>query len=281
MMASKLSMLSSEERQKIYQHAYIPEHIPDYVEALSGATACLIDDFVCFYRRKHMIFNGYPLGTPTGNVAEAYKAACEEFKPATVAILAPEIWLPEETYELQSNDHYFQLTLPLKSLDARVAYMIRRAERELSLHHGEFKKEHKRLIKEFIKTHDLTLAQRQIYKQIHAYLKHSAGCRIIEVRKGSHLAAFTIADVGPQDYAFYLFNFRSKKIMVPGASDLLFKEMLALAQSEGKKAVNLGLGIHSGIRRFKEKWGGKRFLSYKSVLVRRETIDLGRLARKL
>ena len=93
--------------------------------------------------------------------------------------------------------------------------------------------------------------------------------------------AFTIIDVGSQDYAFYLFNFRSHKFDIPGASDMLFKEMVAVAHAEGKKAINLGLGIHSGIRRFKEKWGGTRFLSYNSALVRRETMDLGGLANKL
>ena len=42
---------------------------------------------------------------------------------------------------------------------------------------------------------------------------------------------------------------------MPGASDLLFSEMAQLAQSEGKEAINLGLGVHTGIRRFKEKMG--------------------------
>ncbi len=274
-------MLNNEELQKIYQHAYLPEHLPDYGEAISGARAHLFDNFLCFYRRNHLIFNGYPLGAKAGDVAEAYKTACEHFKPRTVAILAPELWLPEETYENQSADHYYQLTLPLKSIDSEVAYMVRRAERELSLQHGVFNKEHKRLIKEFIKAHDLSKAQNHIYKQIHVYLKCCPSSRIIETRKGDHLVAFTIIDVGSQDYAFYLFNFRSHKFDIPGASDMLFKEMVAVAHAEGKKAINLGLGIHSGIRRFKEKWGGTRFLSYNSALVRRETMDLGGLANKL
>jgi hypothetical protein len=223
-------MLNNKELQKIYQHAYIPEHLPDYVEAVSGARAHLIDNFLCFYRRNHLIFNGYPLGEKIGDVAEAYKAACEHFKPTTVAVLAPEIWLPEETYEHQSTDHYYQLILPLMSMDAEVAYMVRRAERELSLKHGVYNKGHKRLIKDFIKTHDLSKAQAHIYKHIYAYLKRSTSTRILEARKGDQLAAFTVVDLGPEDYAFYLFNFRSSKFNIPGASDLLFKEMVALAQ---------------------------------------------------
>jgi hypothetical protein len=274
-------MLSNEERQKIHRHAYIPEHLPDYVETVSNSRAHFIDNYLCFHRRSHLIFNGYPLVEKAGDVSRAYDAACSQFKPSTVAVLAPEIWLAEETYEHQATDEYFKLTLPLKSIDSEVAYMVRRAEKEVSLHHGVFKREHKRMIKEFIKSRELSKAQTYIYKQIPAFLKRCESCKIIETRKGSHLTAFSILDLGSQDYAFYLFNFRSNKFNVPGASDWLFKEMAAIASSEGKRAINLGLGINPGIRRFKEKWGGKRFMSYHSILVRRETMDLGGLANKL
>ncbi|MDD5245241.1 MAG: hypothetical protein PHU49_14630, partial [Syntrophorhabdaceae bacterium] len=39
-------------------------------------------------------------------------------------------------------------------------------------------------------------------------------------------------------------------------------EMINLAQEKGKNLINLGLGVNSGIRRFKEKWGGVPFLRY-------------------
>jgi hypothetical protein len=57
--------------------------------------------------------------------------------------------------------------------------------------------------------------------------------------------------------------------------------MVNLAQFQGKKAINLGLGIHPGIRHFKEKWGGVPFLAYHSALVQRPTVDLEGLAKKL
>ena len=274
-------MLNHEEFSRIYQQAYLPEHLPDYVEAISGATTFLHGNYLCFIRKKHLIFNGFPLGENTGNVAGAYKTACETFQPATAAIIAPEIWLPEETYEKQSADHYYRLALPLTSLDSQVAYMVRRGQRELNVRLGTFDREHKRLIKDFIKTHDLNDAQIYIYKHIRHYLKHCTSARILEARRGDLLVAFTIIDLGAAEYAFYLFNFRSRKINVPGASDLLFKEMVELAQSEHKRAINLGLGIHSGIRRFKEKWGGTPFLPYNSAMVHRTPMDLGKLANKL
>jgi hypothetical protein len=88
-------------------------------------------------------------------------------------------------------------------------------------------------------------------------------------------------DLGSARYAFYLFNFRSIDTYIPGASDLLFYEMIQLAHSQGKVFFNLGLGIHPGVRRFKEKWTATPFLQYSSALVLRkasivETL-LGRL----
>jgi hypothetical protein len=57
--------------------------------------------------------------------------------------------------------------------------------------------------------------------------------------------------------------------------------MVHLAQAEGKKALNLGLGIHPGVSRFKEKWGGTPFLAHAPALVTRKPLEMGRLADKL
>jgi hypothetical protein len=123
--------------------------------------------------------------------------------------------------------------------------------------------------------------QVQVFKHVERYLAQSSTAHLLEARKQDVLVAFSVVDTGAADYAFYLFNFRSQMENVPGASDLLFKAMLELAQSESKKAVNLGLGVHSGIRRFKEKWGGVPFLPYRAAWVDRKGSDFGQLAHKL
>jgi len=275
-------MLSSEESSRIYQQAYLPEHLPEYVESLSGAQPHLHGHYLCFSRKTHLIFIGYPLGVPSDDTPAAYASACERFDPSTVALIAPDIWLPADSAEMHSRDSYYRLRLPLKSMSADVAYMVRRAEKELEVKYGRFGKEHKRLIKNFISGHDLTAEQDYIFKHVANYVKHSKTARLLEARRAERLAAFTIADMGSADYAFYLFNFRSPKISVPGASDLLFNEMVRLAQSEGKRVINLGLGIHAGIRQFKEKWGGMPFLQYHSAFVhRKQSLSLGKLADKL
>jgi hypothetical protein len=274
-------MLNNQERRWIYQHAYLPEHLPDYLEAISGAKPHLHSNYLCLLRKKHLVFIGYPLGNTSDDNSQAYHSACERFQPATVAIIAPEIWLPSDTFEKQPQDNYYRLNLPLEIIDPAVAYMVRRAERELQVTLGKFGKDHRRLVKDFLAAHDLTREQKYLFQHIHQYSKKSHTAYLLDARKENVLVAFTIVDMGSADYAFYLFNFRSHKECIPGASDLLFRKMVNLAQVEGKKMLNLGLGIHPGIRRFKEKWGGIPFLSYTSALVHRKPLDLGKLANKL
>jgi len=274
-------MLDREERRLVYEHAYLPEHLPDYVEAVSGAEAHLQGDYLCFLRRRHLLFIGYPLRNISDDTQTAYDSACERFRPSTVAIVAPEIWLPALTYEAQPEDRYYRLDLPLETIDPELAYMVRRAGRELRVTEGASGKEHKRLVKDFLSSHELSREQKGIFKGIPRYLKQSKTAHLLEARKGDQLLAFNIVDTGSAKYAFYLFNFRSLKENVPGASDLLFQEMVRLAQAEGRKALNLGLGIHPGVRRFKEKWGGVPFLTHVSALVTRKPLEMGRLADKL
>jgi len=274
-------MLSNQEISHIYRQAYIPEHLPDYVEAISNARPHLIENHLCYISNHHLIFIGYALSGDSLNNARVYAAACDQFQPSTVAIIAPELWETVESSREQPADNFYRLDLPLGAITPGVTYMVRRAEKDLVVNRGEFGREHKKLIKGFISGHGLSPQHKYIFKHIHPYFKHSKTARLLEARKKGRLAAFTIVDLGSADSAFYLFNFRSTKVDVPGASDLLFREMVNLAQAEGKKNINLGLGINRGIRRFKEKWGGVPFLPYVSAMVHRGPVDIGGLAKKL
>jgi len=274
-------MLNKEELNLVYEHAYLPEHVPTYVEAVSGAEAYLEGGYLCFSRGNHLTFVGYPLGGERGDAPRAYESACEHFRPGTVAIIAPEIWLPAETYGKQVEDSYYRLMLPSATPSPEVAYMVRRASRELRVREGKFGKEHHRLVEDFLSKRQLTEAQIHIFKHIGPYTERSTSVRLLEARKGDVLVAFTIADMGSVGYAFYLFNFRSVADRVPGASDLLFDVMVRLAESEGKAAINLGLGINSGNRHFKEKWGGTPFLDYNAAFINRKPFEMGRLMHKL
>jgi hypothetical protein len=274
-------MLSIEERNLVYQRAYLPEHLVDYVESISGAEAYLCHNHLCFIRGEHLIFIGYPLGTGV-DTSQAYELACKRFQPVTVVVITPQLWFSPQECQNRSEDAYYRLELPLPCYHPDIAYMVRRAARELQVIPGRFGREHERLVREFLSTHKLTPEQKLIFKHMPRYLACSETARLLEARtKGGSLVAFTVTDLGAAGYAFYLFNFRSTKGNIPGASDLLFHEMIRLAQESGKGAINLGLGVNPGIRHFKEKWGATQFLPYISCLLRRQPPPLSGLLDKL
>ena len=275
-------MLNSDEQHRIYQQAYVPEHLPDYVSAISGSEPYLFQDYLCYFHRNHLLFIGYPLADKPAEISNVYQAACERLNPRTIMMVADDLSSLPKGSETQPPDRYYRLNLPLKSLNPDVAYMVRRAEKELKIKVGQFGREHKKIIKAFIGSQDLTGEQVHIFKHVPKYMKRSTTAHLLEARKANRLVAFTIADTGSARYAFYLFNFRSAKIVVPGASDLLFNEMVRLAHSEGKQVINLGLSIHPGIRRFKEKWGGVPFLTHHSAFIEEKpALDIGKLSKKL
>ena len=142
-------MLNEQERSWIYGHAYLPEHLPDFVGPVSGAEPFICRNYLFFFAKKHLIFNGYPLEPESDPPDQVYDIVCKRMRPSTVALIGSAIWLPTEQYEQQATDSYYRLDLPLASIDAPVAYMLRRAQRELQVTRGSFGKEHKKIIKAF------------------------------------------------------------------------------------------------------------------------------------
>ena len=114
-------MLNDQERSWIYGHAYLPEHLPDYVGAISGAEPFLHRNYLYFKDKKHLIFNGYPLVPDSDPAGRIYDSICERLQPVMVALIASAIWLPAEQYEQQASDSYYRLDLPLAPIGAAVA----------------------------------------------------------------------------------------------------------------------------------------------------------------
>ena len=162
--------------------------------------------------------------------------------------------------------------------------MIHRAGRELSVGKKRtFGEEHTKIVEGFFKSHPVDEGTRTILERIGEYLKASTTVWVFEAREpNGGLVAFDVAEFGPKDYVFYMFNFRSEALYVPGASDLLLYEIMQQAKTERKRFANLGLGIDSGVSFFKKKWGGRVFLSYAFCLYypsKKENVEA--LLRKL
>lgn len=49
--------------------------------------------------------------------------------------------------------------------------------------------------------------------------------------------------------------------MCPGPA-ICCNELIKIALEKGKEYINMGLGINEGVKKFKEKWGGRPFLDY-------------------
>jgi len=257
-------MISDSERAAILEHAYVPEHLPHYVTAISGTEPFLIDDFVAHLARRQLVFIGYPLrGKIDGDrMLAALEEAKARFEPATVSIIAPTLPSVLQDCSPSPTDAYYHLNLSRLRIPKKNRNMLTRARREVSVRIGEFGREHKKLVKDFICSRHLDDGSRFIFQHLDKYAQ-CEGALVFEARNArGKLAAFDIADFAARDYAFYMFNFRSEKHAGPGASDLLLFHVIKRAQAEGKRYINLGLGIDEGITFFKKKWGGVPFLDY-------------------
>jgi len=267
-------VITQAEKDYINSCAYLPEHIPGYVTAISGTEPYLINDYLCYYGNEgHLIFIGYPLRTFTadGQMQEILDLTVRRFKPKYVALIAPKISIPRKDCYSSASDRYYKVDLSDLHVNHKLRYMIRHASRELHIEKSrKIEDEHLLLISEFVDSHKINAATRYIFESIPKYLSSVSTALVFSARnKDEKLVAFDIAEFGAKDYAFYMFNFMSRQKYVPGASDFILHEIIKAAQEMKKPFINLGLGISEGVIFFKKKWGGSPFVNYEFCLYER------------
>ena len=259
-------MIAVVQEDYIEDYAYVPEHIPQYVTAISQTEPFLLGDFLAYAKKNHLIFVGYPLKEPYDEkrMRIALEDAIKRLKPEIVSLTAPSIPSALQNRVCAPSDHYYRLDLSSISVSQKLRNMLKRAGRDLSVEKTRiFDGEHRKMVEEFLKTHPVDEAARFIFQRVDRYLSSSKTAWIFNARtSGGELVAFDVAEFRPKDYALYMFNFSSDAHYVPGASDLLLSEVMQQAKTERKKYINLGLGINPGVTFFKEKWGGVAFLRY-------------------
>ena len=263
-------MINQKESEHIFNHAYVPEHLVGYVTSITDAEPHIFNQFLCYSREDVLIFIGYPLGEAfdQNRMKFSLEEAVRALKPRVISFIAPTMSTGPFKVIQRGSDSYYLLELSAFSAPPGAQNMVRRASRELSVETGEaWSDEHASLISEFLASHTVPEETQRIFARIPDYLATSNTAIILGARnpKGA-LVAFDVADYGSKYYSFYMFNFASRGNYVPGASDLLLSEVIAIAQSQGKRFINLGLAIHEGIAFFKKKWGGLPFLSHEFVL---------------
>jgi hypothetical protein len=276
-------MLTDAEKKLVAANAYIPEHLVEYVTAVSGMEASLVEGYLCYHGKEHLNFIGYPLDQDfdLSRLEAALESALEKYRPRQAALIAPELpQIEEEAIIDRSSDEY--LVLPVKEAKPRhkLRSLLRRASRELVVRQGSYGREHQALVREFLSLRSIDEERRYIFQRIPSYLAASRNALLLEARRQEDLAAFEVVDFSER-YAFYMFNFLSREHYVPGASDLLFYEFLGLAREKGVKKINMGLRINEGVGRFKGKWGAKPFLKHEYCLFSQELVRLLRLSRSM
>jgi hypothetical protein len=259
-------MTEGDPRQYSEDRAYVPEQLARYVECVSGAETVLVDDFVSYQTRESLVFVAYPLtGTcEPGQAENAFAKAMRHFRPKRTSLIGPDSLAPPRGFHQVSLDHYYLLDLGPPGPPAKVRNMVTRAGRELVVRRTRtFGKEHRELVDKFLSSQPVERGTASIMNRLPDYLSRVKTAWIFEACTGAgQLAGFTVGEFGPARRAFYMFNFRSPALPVPGASDLLLFALLEHAREMGKHAVNLGLGIRDGVAHFKEKWGARPLLSY-------------------
>ncbi len=264
-------MIIAAQEEHINRHAYLPEHLTGYVTAISQTEAFLFGDYLAYARKGHLILVGYPLGRPfeKKQMEEALEEAIKRLNPEGVSVMAPSLPTFLEKIDHLPTDHYYRLDISSAlTISQKLRNMVKRAGRELSVWgNAPFDRDHQDMVEAFLQTRSLDEATRFIFRSIAEYLSSSSTAAVFDARTdGGELVAFTIAEFGPRDYAMYMFNFGSHTRYVPGASDMLLARVIERAKMEGKKYVNLGLGINPGVSFFKKKWGAAAFLPHACCL---------------
>ena len=260
-------MLTSEQETYILNHAYVPEHIVALMTSLSGAEPFLIDDYFCCCKDNWVIFIGYPLQHEF--VLDEFEAILlkvkKKFKAGRISFIAPELSQHLETRCMEKDcDSYYTLDTRFPVISSAVKRNLKKAGRlltvERAVHMGDA---HLQLMQEFFERISPPLRVQQLFFKMPQYVAATRQAFVLNAWDSKQtLAAFYVVDLAARSFANYIGGCYSKKNYVLGASDLLMSELIKMSSEYGKDYIHLGLGVNSGIRRFKEKWGARPTLRY-------------------
>lgn len=260
-------MITSDQGNWILSKAYVPEHIVSLMTIISKGEAFLLSGYLFYVGETGGILVGYPLGSEFSpeTFSMIFKDVTSRCPKHSWSVIAPHLptKILSSCVEKQSDFYY---TLSFEDSDSKQT-LRRTAEKAASRLMIEvamvMTPQHETIIKEFIERENPGSLIREFYNAMPDYVLHSETSLVLNARYfNGLLAAFYVVDMAAHDFATYVVGCHSKEHYVPHASDLLFYEMVNMARESGKRYVNLGLGVNSGIKRFKEKWGGKPTIPY-------------------
>lgn len=265
----KSEALSAETLSFILEHAKIPEHNPKLMMAISRGKAFYEEDFLGYHHDNWLVFIGYPVAGDFSvhSLGATIDWALKEYPVSSLWLIAPELPTGLADFaSLMQSDRYYKLELTDYRLPSELRRIVRKTMASLRVDTTRrYSSAHQQLVQEFLQHHELPPLVASLYQNLPEILKDSPGLFLINAwDQGGNLTAFFAVDQSAKNFDTYVIGCYSRDNYFPHASDRLFWEMIELACKSGKMAIQLGLGVNEGIRRYKEKWGGLPFLDYQA-----------------
>lgn len=277
----------------ILKRASVPEHSAAFMQVMSGGKVFCRGRYLFLTAEDWLMAIGYPLQDErtTGGVSEAQSGEAslvvDDFEAALAQALADTgaraCWaiaprLPARLEAFTENrDECYVLAVDAP-VPGRLRGQVDRAAAVLRVTEDRaFTPTHRRLWAEFLGRVEMRSNVRELYARTEAVLAASradAGraaqgeLPLLDLRLLSawdsedRLVSSLLLDYSPDAFCAYIIGAHSRLHYTPHATDLLFSVMLEKSRAEGKKFIHLGLGVNSGITRFKRKWGGRSVFPY-------------------
>jgi hypothetical protein len=260
-------MLTPEEEAYISSKAYIPEHLVGLMTSLCSGEPFLIEDHFCCQKDDWLILVGYPLQGDF--ILDEFNTTLEnvkkQFRPRYLSLISAQLSASFASgCKEHESDFYYTLDPQKLTIDNGIRRNLKKAAKALRLERSKHMlAAHYELMQEFMANVLPPSRVEALLQKMPDFVKHADSAMVLNAWDSKkNLAAFYVVDLAANLFSNYVIGCYSKKNYARGASDLLLYELIQISLEKKKSYIHLGLGVNDGIRRFKEKWGGKPTLSY-------------------
>lgn len=239
--------------EALTSRAKVPDQLLHYVQAVSGLKSSLVPGGVVHCSEDHAVLVCYD---DPDRVDEALAGVLKRKGLRHVAVLAPVRPASAPDNATVTTDSYWRLELPIVPPRGKLANLLRRARREVTITASSgWSAEHQALAEEFCqRKQGLDDGSRYLFRNLAQYVGSSPDVSVVSALDASgSLLACAVADYTALGTAFYMFAFR-RPSAPPGTADLLLWHLADEAGARGHQQLNLGLGIDPGVEFFKRKW---------------------------
>ncbi|MCX7857090.1 MAG: hypothetical protein N2513_03780 [Deltaproteobacteria bacterium] len=268
-------MLNPEERLRIEELAYIPEHTVSLMTIISDGEAFFEEGFLYFKGDHWLIFVGYPIQKEYSEeaVIKFVFRLRDLFQFDYLWLICPKVpGILKKEASIYVKDNYYTLDLGSFNPPNRLVKRLEKVSQKIYVTRSTvYTDEHEAVLVNFVKEKKPEPFVKALYCSMRKYVSHSDSAILLNAYDANrNLIAFYVIDNGAKEFITYVVGCRKTNSLFFGVSDLIFLKMVELALEMRKKYIHLGLGVNEGIKRFKEKWGGVPSIPYEFVELRRK-----------